>query len=164
MTHTNWREIAEVVGIVSIVASLLLIALEVRQSNRLTKAEVELSLAAEFSDIHAARYTDPNVAQLFAKIEAPQGHLITATDKSRMQALAWSLANVYWSAQVAFDKGLLGQDGFARYQHDVDSMLQRSPGLRQHFVDLYETSPHLHGAKIFEPVAALARESEENSQ
>ncbi|MDH3747496.1 MAG: hypothetical protein OER97_04765 [Gammaproteobacteria bacterium] len=162
MTHTNWREIAEVVGIVSIVASLLLLAMELRQSNRIARAEVELELAATYRDIHAARYTDADFAQLFPKIEAPQAHLITATDNSRMQALAWNLANVYWSAQIAFDKGLLDQAALARYQHDVDITLQRWPGLQQHFVDFYESSPHLEGARVFEPIAALARKSREN--
>ena len=164
MKHTNWREIVEVVGVVSMVAALLLLALELRQSNSIAKAEVELQLAATYRDIHATRYTDTDFAQLFPKIEAPQAHLITATDKSRMQALAWNLANVYWSAQIAFDKGLLDQAALARYQHEVDTTLQRWPGLRQHFVDLYESSPHLHGASIFEPVAVLARESQQNSQ
>lgn len=161
MTHTNWREIAEVVGIVSIVASLILLALELRESNSIAKAEVELRLAATIRDIHAARYADADFAQLFPKIEAPQAHLITATDNSRMQALAWNLVSVYWSAQIAFDKGLLDHAALVRYQHDVDTTLRRWPGLQQHFVDLYESSPHLEDASVFEPIAALARESRE---
>lgn len=160
MTHTNWREIAEVVGIVSIVSCLLLLALELRQANSIAKSEVKLELAAAYRDIYSARYTDADFAQLFPKIESPQGHLITATDRSRMQGLALNLTNIYSSAQMAFDDGLLDHNAFSRYQQELENTLQHWPGLRQPFIDLYSTSPHMQDASVFKALADLVAESQ----
>lgn len=156
LKNINWREIVEIIGVISIVAALLLVAWELKQANHIARVEIEMELASAYNEIHVARYTNPDFAQLFPKIEAPGKHLITATDSSRMEALSWHLSNVYWAAQVAFDNGLLDQEGLDHYQGDVEWAMEHWPGLREHLVSLYESVPSIRGSAIFAPVAEHA--------
>lgn len=155
MRKTNWREIVEVIGIVSIVAALLLVAWEIRQANRAVRAEVGMQLAAAQGEIHAARFRSAEFAQLFPKIKAPEAHLITATDASRIEALAWHLASFYWSVQIAYDGGLLGADGFAHHARELAATLDRWPALKPPMAALYAVSPEFRDLEIFAPVAKL---------
>lgn len=38
MTNARWRQILEMVGVVSVVGGLLLVAFEIRQANRIARA------------------------------------------------------------------------------------------------------------------------------
>ena len=89
MTKRHWREIVEIVGVVGIVASMLLVAAELRQANRIASAQVELQINEHYNTLNIARVSDPNVAKLFPKLEAPEAHLTTATEASQIRGLAW---------------------------------------------------------------------------
>jgi hypothetical protein len=44
MENRHLRETVEIIGVISIVASLLLVAWEVRQANRIAAAEIEMQI------------------------------------------------------------------------------------------------------------------------
>ncbi len=156
MNRSNLREIAEVIGIVSIVATLLLVAGELREANRVAKTDVKLRLAESYFSVHARRVSDPDFAQLFLKIEAPDRHLITATDRSRMRALAQQLASVYRSIQLAYDQGTLDEDDVAWYAEDIARTIDGWPGLHDDLVNEYGSLAGVEDAAVFAAVAALA--------
>ena len=101
MKDVNWREIVEIVGVVSIVGSLLVLATEVRQSNSIASAAMEMSIAEEYNKINFERATNAEFAKLYAKMADPASHLITATENEQIEGLAWHYLNIYWSAQAA---------------------------------------------------------------
>jgi hypothetical protein len=158
MKQTNWREIVEIVGVISIVGSLLLVATEVRQSNRIATAEMEVSLAEGFMDMHVHRYSNTDVAKLWIKIVEPEGHLITATDHSQMRGVTWVYVNLFWMAQIAHDNELMTGDVLEGYVGVVRWILEYRPALQEHFIFIYETTPDMHGAQIFAPIGELIRE------
>jgi CheY-specific phosphatase CheX len=56
MKNKNWRDVAEIVGIVSIVAGLVLVAWEVRQANNIAKTQMVMDLAAEANEFNSATF------------------------------------------------------------------------------------------------------------
>jgi len=156
MKKDHWREFVEVLGIVSIVAMLLLVAWELRETNRIARADASAAVAARIGEIHSRRMTDPDFAQLFPKIAAPNAHLITATEASRIDGLARYVVNVYTSAQHAFDAGMIDSDALRHYRHHLDMLLEEYPGLRPYVVDTYQARPELAGTAIFESLARRA--------
>jgi hypothetical protein len=157
MKQTNWREIVEIVGVLSIVGSLLLLATEVRQSNRIATAQMEVSLAEGFMDMHVHRYSNTDVAKLWSKIVEPQGHLITATDQSQMRGITWVYINLFWMAQIANDNELMTDQVLEGYVDVVRWILEYRPALQEHFIFVYETSADMAGARIFAPIEDLIR-------
>lgn len=152
MNRRHWRETVEIVGVVSIVAALLFVAWEIDRGRQVAAVDVELRLAQGIAEIHAARATTPDFARLFPKLGSPEGHLITATEASQIKGLVLHLVDVYRSAQIAHDRGLLDDTRLSGYVQDLAGMLNRYPGLVPYFVALHDTDPDVRTMPVFRPV------------
>lgn len=162
MHRRYWREIVEIVGVVSIVSALLLVALQLRQANRIAAAEVEMQLAQRFRSVHAMQATNPEFAKLFPKLVAPQNHLITATEDSQFEGLARQYTTLFGAVQTAWESGALTREQFETYLVEVQDIVERYPGLAPHLVRVYASSPGLHGKEAFRAIAELAPPPPEN--
>jgi len=165
MHRIQFRETVEILGVVSIVASLLLVAWQVRQSNRIAGADIRLQLTQEYNELHRIRLTSPDFAKLYPKLAAPQNHLITATENSQMEALAWHYVNIYSSAQLAYDNGLLSREQFEIYIAGATWLVDAYPGMHSQLINIYGILPMLQTSEVFQPIAELAaRQQEESSE
>jgi hypothetical protein len=152
MNRRNWRETVEIVGIVSIVASLLLVAWEIHRANRIAAASLEVQLQLSFAELQGARAITPDFARLFPKLGSPEGHLITATEASQIKGLAMSMVEVYRAAQVAHDHGLLDDARLANYTSRLATMLETYPGLARYLAALHDADPEIRTMPVFRPV------------
>jgi hypothetical protein len=161
MKYRNLRDVAEIVGIVSIVMGLILVAWEVRQANNIAKAQMVLDLAAQANEFNSATYGNSEVAELVALISDPNHIDFSDAQQAKMTATAWHFANIFWSAQRAYDNGLLGDDDILMYQSSLAWHIENHPGLRPAFKSVYDTAPWLRDMFVFQPIVELACESEE---
>jgi hypothetical protein len=156
MTNRHWRELLEIVGVVSIVAAMILVASELRESNRIAIAQAEMQIEMQINEQHdtlnLARAADPNVAKLFAKMEAPAAHLITATEASQIRGIAWHGINNLRAVHAAYDKGLIGRDVRDGYVEDFANTMEAWPGIRPHYVAIYESLGAIRDAEEFAPI------------
>lgn len=155
MKNKHLRETVEIIGVVSIVAALLLVAWEVRQSNRIAAAQIEMQLTNGFNEMNMRRATNPDFARLFPKMNSPENHLVTATEDSQLQGLAWHFANLYYSAQIAHDNGLLDARRLDMYRLDLAQTLERFPGLHSFFLQIYSAFPEMQSMPVFQPLRDL---------
>jgi hypothetical protein len=159
MKNSHLRETVEIIGVISIVAALLLVAWEVRQSNRIAVAKIEMELAHGFDEMNMIRATTPDFARLFPKMNSPASHLVTATEESQLQGLAWHIANLYYSAQTAHDNGLLDAQRLDMYRLDLAQTLDRFPGLHAPFLQIYDALPEMGSMPVFQPLRDLEARS-----
>ena len=156
MTNRHWRELVEIVGVVGIVAAMILVASELRESNRIAVAQAEMQLEMQLSErydmLNIARASDPNVAKLFPKLEAPDAHLITATEASQIHGIAWHGINNLRAVHAAYDNGLIGRDVRDGYVVDFANTMEAWPGIRSHYVVIYESLDGIRGAEEFAPI------------
>ena len=153
MTNRHWRELLEIVGVVSIVASLLLLAAEIRQSNNIAAAQTAMQIAAAYDELHLARSTNPDFAKLFPKLEAPEAHLTTAIEASQIRGIALHYFSILRAVQSAFDNGLIDQDTRDDYVAGLAHTIETWPGIRAHYVDLYESLGLLQEVAVYAPIA-----------
>ena len=158
MTNQHWREVVEIVGVVAIVASLILVASELRENNRIAAAQTEQQLRESFNVLNSARATDPEFAKLFPKIEAPESHLITATDSSQIRGIVLHLTTIQWSVHSAHKNKLIDRKTRDSYVADFASTLEKWPAVRPYFVELYEDSATMQSVAVFKPIARYALE------
>lgn len=160
MKHKNWRELAEAVGFVTVVAVLLMIALEQRGANRIAEqvaeAEAHRSLAAMYTSMNMARAANPEVSRIFAKMAAPQGQLITVTDTAQMRAIAQQYINIASAAEFAYQRELLPQSQLDNLRRELQATIERYPGLHESLVDAYNELDDAGSYSVLEPVARLA--------
>ena len=155
MQNSHLREVVEIIGIVSIVAALLLVAWEIRQSNRIAAAQIEMQLAQGFNETNISRATEPGFAKLFPKLSSPGSHLVTATEQSQLSGLARHVMHLYHAAQLAHDNGLLSAQRLDMYRLDFQQTLDRFPGLYPALLQVYDASPEMRAMAVFEPLREL---------
>jgi hypothetical protein len=73
MSQSRWRDYLEVVGLVAIVASLIFVAVEIRQSNQIGRLEAMQSMAGAWSSVGIELASNENLATLFAKTDSGAG-------------------------------------------------------------------------------------------
>ena len=160
MRHKNWRELAEAVGFVTVVAVLLMIALEQRGANRIARevaeAEAHRSLAAMYTSMNMARAANPEVSRIFAKMAAPQGQLITVTDTAQMRAIAQQYINIASAAEFAHERGLLPQAELDELRRDLQATIEAYPGLHESLIGAYEELNDGGSYYVLEPIGRLA--------
>lgn len=152
MKDRHLREIVEIVGVISIVAALLLVAREIHESNRIAVTEIEMRLGQGFDELHLRRATTPDFAKLYPKMRAPGNHLVTATEESQIEGLAQHLVDIYYSAQVAYDNGLLGTQDLEAYRQDLVRTLEQLPGLAPAFARINDSTPEMRAMPVFQPL------------
>ena len=69
MSHIRWKDFLESVGLVAIVASLIFVAIELRQSNQIGRLEAMESMATAWSSVGLELAGDENLASLLAKAD-----------------------------------------------------------------------------------------------
>jgi len=157
MTNRHWRELVEIVGVVGIVAAMILVASELRESNRIAAAQaamqIEMQLNEQHNAVNIARASDPNVAKLFAKLEAPEAHLITATEASQIRGMALHGIKNLWSVHSAYENGLISREVRAGYIAGFAYNMEAWPGIRPHYVDIYNKLGSIQGVEEYAPIA-----------
>jgi len=143
----------EIVGVVGIVASMILVASELRQSNNIASAQTALQIKEHYNALNIARATDPDFAKLFPKLEAPESHLITATDASQIRGIAWLGINFLWSVHSAYENGLISREVRDGYVVDFAYTMETWPGIRPHYVEIYNNLDSIQGVKEYAPIA-----------
>jgi hypothetical protein len=152
MNNRHLREFVEIVGVISIVAALLLVAWEIHQANRLATTEIELRLDRNFDELNLRRAMSPDFAKLFPKLGAPTSHLVTATEESQIQGLARHLVNAYAAVQAAHDKGLLQARDLDEHRQDLARTLDRLPGLVPALLAIHDATPGMRTMPVFQPL------------
>ena len=107
----SWKLVFEGVGIVAIVASLILVAMELRQNTDIAQANALFQLSAALDDSYRRRAQDPVLAQLIKDGHADKE---TLTDLEREQFAAWLRADINHLEAIwtYFDLGLMSDDNF----------------------------------------------------
>jgi len=156
MKTVSWKEVAEGVGVLSIVAGLALVAWEVRQANHIARTEVMITTLQLWNDFNLSRFENPAVAQLSLIAMDPEKHEITPLDRSRLNGMAWHFVNIAWASQIAYDAGLLGENDLLNAKTDLNWSLEEMPGLTPELLAIYEQIPYMKGVYVFEPLADAA--------
>ena len=156
MKSKYWRDLVEIAAVLSVVVGLLLVAWEIRQANRIARAQTVMELAAQYNTFNSARFGNPEVARLALRLLEPDKFVITETEASMMSGVVYQFHNILWSAQKAYDNGLLSHEDLTKYRSDLVWMLTYMPGLIPELVNAYETQPEMQNAYVFEPLAELA--------
>jgi len=125
LEHRNFREIAELLGIAAIVASLVFVGLQIRQSDQMARAEIQaafgmmsIELAALIND-HSDVWVQGNAQEAMNDADAAVfENLVIALNDS-----TWS--NFQQTLQIE------GEESAITFLHDFSLFLYHHPGARQ---------------------------------
>lgn len=130
MTATSWKDIAELVGIVAIVASLLFVGLQLRQDRRV--ATLESLVAGQVTEFEVSRLIGEN-SDIWVRGLSDQE--LTRADKATFEAIANAVFRLYANDyRASLELGDSGETTLSSYAFFV----YQYPGLRRKFYERAE--------------------------
>ena len=121
--------IAEIAGVVAVVATLVFLAVEVRNSSNATEAASVDTLATGFNTLHAQIITDPEFAKIWmAGLADPDE--IDDVARMRLGLQLQSYLNHYGALRRHYVSGLLPKEDFEPYSIGVAAIMN-SRGARR---------------------------------
>ncbi len=140
----NSSRIVEIAGFLAVIASLLFVAYEIRQSNRIALGTTAYEIQRNWISINDLVATDEELVALFIKLTDDNAELSAS---ERIQAAAFARRFIYtWIAvQEAYDNGLVSDSVYQMAVDEVRNVLTGRPKLNElfkNFASLYDTSAY----------------------
>jgi hypothetical protein len=134
------RTLAEFIGIIAVVLSLLVVAFELRQSNRIAIGNAELAVSALNAEVNRVIFDSEDNDELFVKLTSKDPNLSPEEHQKAIQ-VAYLQLNRWFATERSFDNGLISEVSFLIEMDDVTVLFQRFPGLAPILVNILESYP-----------------------
>ena len=123
MKSAHWREVAELLGIAAIVASLIFVGLELQQSRRIAIADVYQQQANLLVEIHNNQMaTEP---YMLAVQKLRSGQELNETDRTYLRAAIASWLSYFENVHFQYRQGLLSAEHWQSVRNDLGNLLQQ---------------------------------------
>lgn len=148
------RDTVELVGIIAVVISLLLVAYEVRQSNRIAQATTTYEIGRDVNQFNELGYSDPEFAALLVKLRDPDFEPSTV-EALQIRLLANRFINIWTIQEKAYRNGLLSDVQFEMTKGDVVTVMDAFPALIKYWGHVIGAEPRLKDYVVLQPIVAV---------
>ena len=149
--------LGEAVGGLAVLATLLYLSFQLKQSNRIATAVAQQNVLAQAGLTHdAARSRE--FAELRLKMRTVDYDSLDPIEKEQLEAHLYQWMNIWISVQTSFDQGLISKEVLDGYVQDVRNEINRFPALKPRMVNFLKVSPVLADWAIFEGVREISPE------
>ena len=125
-SNPNWKEIAEIIGVTAIVASLVFVGIELRQARQIAIADMYQQRSSMLIDLHAARLSSEPLTQSMNKMDAGEA---LGDWESGLVNTAHYLFLTYWeNIHFQFEYGLMPEEQWQASQRAMANYLRTTPG------------------------------------
>ena len=151
LKNASWRGTAELIGLVAVVLSLLLVAYEVRQSNRIAQATTTYEIGRDVNSFNELGYSSGEFAELLVGLTKND---FQPTEIQALQArlLAHRFINIWTVQETAYRNGLLTDEQFEATKTDVQTVMNAFPGLREDWDSVFEAQPQMVNQEVLKPL------------
>lgn len=151
INRTTVRDTIELIGIVAVVLSLLLVAYEVRQSNRIAQATTTYEIGRDVNQFNELGYSDPEFSELLVKLRQPD-FKPSNVEAMQVRLLANRFLNLWTIQEKAYRNGLLSDAQFEMTQTDVVTVMEAFPALLEPWSNVLRDQPRLKEHAVLEPI------------
>ena len=127
MPRDKRKDAIEAAGIVAVIASLLFLAFEVRQTNRIAVASIEIGLRNGYSEINRGVYSDNGIAELLVKATDTDVEW-SSVEYQKMQMFIYDILNNWLAHDTACDYGLARASTCADLGDGIRHVIADYPG------------------------------------
>ncbi|MEM7501025.1 MAG: hypothetical protein AAF417_03225 [Pseudomonadota bacterium] len=145
------RDTIELIGIVAVVLSLLLVAYEVRQSNRIAQATTTYEIGRDVNQFNELGYSDSEFSALLVKLR-DRDFQPSGVEAMQMHLLANRFMNLWTIQEKAYRNGLLSDTQFEMTQADVITVMSIFPALLDPWREALRNQPKLRESTVLEPI------------
>lgn len=131
MAGTSWKEIAEIVGVTAIVASLVFVGIELRQARQIAVADIYQQRTAMVIDIHAARIASEPLTESLNKLAA--GEELTEWETSLVNTEHYLFFTYWENVHFQYVYGLMPEEQWQASRRSMKNYLRNKPGAAEYW-------------------------------
>jgi hypothetical protein len=151
----NSKQIVEAVGILAVVFSLLLVALEIRQANRIAVVNAEFALRDSFRETNIALLNNPDMVD-FAIRATTSGEPLEGGDEIRAVVWTYIHLNTWLATALAYENGVSTEETYGNILDDIENVIGRSsPEMRTIWRGSIASFPSLQDTPIYQHANAV---------
>ena len=148
MQQERRKEIAEIVGMVAILVSLVFLVFEIQQSNRIAIASTEIGIRSAYSEFNRSVHSGPDLAELLSRAREIDVDWSPAEEVKLLMATS-DILNIWQTVETACVNGIAQEETCAELDDDIRAFVTTYPGLQKMWGLLLEGYPSLADMHTF---------------
>ena len=146
----NGKQVFEAVGLIALVLSLLLVAYEVRQANRIAVVNTEFALRSSFQETNIALLTDPDMVDFLVRTNT-SGESLDGPDGVRARAWTYLSLNAWLAVGLAHENGVTTDATYKNIFDNIENVIARaSPEMRGIWRSSVDSFPSLAQSPVMQ--------------
>jgi hypothetical protein len=139
--------VGEILGAVAVFLTLLYLAAQIRQANKMARFETTREIMGQFNACNHLYATDATIREVLLK----KGEL-SFEEAEQLYSYVDMYCNAWGSAQMAFSQGLVDEALFDGVVRDVGVAMKRWPSMRQPVERWLSNYPEFRDLEIFKTI------------
>ena len=140
--------VGEILGAVAVFLTLLYLAAQIRQANKMAHFETSREIMAQFNACNHLIATDATIREVLLK----EGEL-SVDEAEQLYSYVDMYCNAWGTTQVAFDQGLIDESIWAGVTRDVEVAMNRWPNMRQTVERWLNNYPDFKDFEVFRAIS-----------
>ena len=148
----NWDAIGavgELLGALVVIATLLYLARQISQTNKISKAAVARELQQKYSDLYTLIASDQGINALVTRLRSADYMAQSEEEEEQLESFTLLLGGLWLSTGVAHSQGQIDHDMYEVYFRDVQVKLSKWPGMRPQMQEIMKKYPTTSNFEIF---------------
>ena len=148
----NWDAIGavgELLGALVVIATLLYLARQISQTNKISKAAVARELQQKYSDLYTLIASDQGINALVTRLRSADYMAQSEEEEEQLESFTLLLGGLWLSTGVAHSQGQIDHDMYEVYFRDVQVKLSKWPGMRPQMHEIMKKYPTTSNFEIF---------------
>ena len=157
MNTERVRQIIEATGLTAVIVSLLFVAYQIRQANRIAQATTTYEIVRDINAFNEFGMTDPMFADFLERLGTED---FKPSDGEAVQAqlLAYRFLNIWIMQETAYQNGLFTEDQLSLTKADVLQVVNDYPALLPHWIVALKAQPGYSNFEVLQPLVELSTE------
>ena len=144
----------ETIGLSAIVISLIFVAYQINQSNRIARGTTSYELSRHWMEINRFYITQPEMLELRDKLKDRDYVPASEIEFQRSRAYARMLVNMWMALEEAHENGIASDAYYKIAQNDVRSVIRDRPGFLPIFGVVLSNYENFTEYAVLEPFRA----------
>jgi hypothetical protein len=139
----------EIIGITSVVISLMFVAYQIQQTNQIAIVTTELETMNNFSSLNEALFGDSEFSSLLTRSMQP-GYTPTENEVTRLRSWVFRMHNIWLAAGTAFENDMLSETTYESVLNDISFNIGINPYLRSFHREIISNYTALGETSIYQ--------------
>ena len=148
----NWEALGasgEIFGAGAVVVTLLYLAKQVSQANRISIATGARELQQKYADFYTLVAANQDINNLVTRLRDPDYVARSEEEQEQIESFTLLLLGIWQTSAIAYEQGQIDKNMYGVYCDDVEVKLSKWPGLRPHAVAILMKYPDAASHEIF---------------